>query len=198
MLRSDLRRIFRSDRAMLVRQSSASECGLACLGMILAHHGAPVPLHDLRLQYPTSRKGMTLRTLITIASQLGLVSRAVKLEPPALAHLALPAMLHWELNHFVVLSRVSRKGGYILDPARGSGWVSKQEIAERFSGIAVEFTPAANFLRRRSSKHFSIFDLCERARGIVSALGITLTLSVLLQILLLIVPLFLQIIVDRI
>ena len=90
-------------RLPLVRQTEAAECGLACLAMVASYHGHRIDLNTLRRRYPVSLNGVTLRALIQVASQLHLLGRPLRLEPGHLRQLRLPAILHWDMSHFVVL-----------------------------------------------------------------------------------------------
>ena len=130
-----------SSRMRPLLQSEAAECGLACLGMVAIHHGHRVDLNGLRQLYSISIKGTTLDQLMTIASELELAPRAVRLELDELNKLQLPAILHWDLNHFVVLEKRERSGATILDPARGRRHVSTSELSRHFTGVALELTP---------------------------------------------------------
>jgi ATP-binding cassette subfamily B protein RaxB len=100
-------------------QSEAAECGLTCVAMVAAHHGHRVNVGGLRRRFPGSMKGATIAELIAVASELELSSRALRLELDELPKLQLPAILHWDLNHFVVLQSVSGRRVTILDPAGG-------------------------------------------------------------------------------
>src|SRR5690349_8587103 len=86
-----------------IMQTEAAECGLACLAMILGFHGHRIDLNTLRRRHPVSLKGVTLRGLIQLASQLQLACRPIRFELDDLQELSLPAIVHWDLNHFVVL-----------------------------------------------------------------------------------------------
>ena len=90
-------------RLPIIIQSEASECGLACLAMIASFYGHRTDLNTLRRQHLISLNGTTLQALIEIARHLNLTSRAVRLEPEELAQLKMPAILHWDMNYFVVL-----------------------------------------------------------------------------------------------
>jgi len=92
-------------------QSEAAECGLACLAMVAGHYGLHMDLPQMRRRFPLSLKGLRLNQLIEHAQQLGLNARALRLEMQDLGQLKLPCILHWDLNHFVVLARV---GGLVL------------------------------------------------------------------------------------
>src|SRR4030095_15787144 len=93
----------------VIRQTEAAECGLACLAMVAAYHGHRIDLNTLRRRYPVSLNGVTLRALIQVANQLDLASRPLRFEIEHLQQLRLPAILHWDMNHFVVLKSVTRK-----------------------------------------------------------------------------------------
>src|SRR5690625_870992 len=90
-------------RLPMILQAEAAECGLACIGMVAGFHGHHTDLLGLRNRFPLSLKGATLSQLITVADDLGLASRALKLDLDHLHDLKRPCILHWEFNHFVVL-----------------------------------------------------------------------------------------------
>lgn len=100
-------------------QSEASECGLATLGMVASAHGMHLSLFELRQRFPLSLRGAKLNEIIRIAQQLGFSTRALRLDMEDLGKLKLPCILHWDLNHFVVLTKVGRSEATILDPAIG-------------------------------------------------------------------------------
>src|SRR4051812_3511631 len=105
--------------APVVTQTEAAECGLACLAMVAGRYGHRVDLAVLRNRYSISLKGMTLRDLVRLAERLHLTTRALRAEVQHLGRLRLPAILHWDHNHFVVLVRVGTRSAIIHDPAVG-------------------------------------------------------------------------------
>ena len=111
-----------------ILQAEAAECGLACLAMVANRHGHKLDLVGLRHRYPTSIQGTTLAQMVTIAADLGLAPRAVRLDLHELGKLKLPAILHWDLNHFVVLESVGSGKAVILDPSAGRKTVSTREL----------------------------------------------------------------------
>jgi ATP-binding cassette subfamily B protein RaxB len=111
----------------LVRQSEAAECGLACLAMIASFHGHRVDINTLRRRYPVSLNGVTLRSLIQVASHLELTSRPLRFEIGHLRQLRLPAIVHWDMSHFVVLKSATRNAITIHDPASGAKSLTLQE-----------------------------------------------------------------------
>lgn len=109
---------------LLTLQSESSECGLACLSMVASHFGHHTDLADLRRQFSISLKGATLAQLMRHAAAMHLSSRPLRLELDELSDLALPCILHWNLNHFVVLKKVKKNWQgkvtlVLLDPAVG-------------------------------------------------------------------------------
>lgn len=96
-------------RLPIVLGVEAAECGLACLTMVARYWGHDVDLNGLRRRYRLSISGATLRTVMDQANGLSLSTRALRVELAALPKLKLPAILHWDLNHFVVLQAVSKK-----------------------------------------------------------------------------------------
>src|SRR5215203_1043721 len=130
----------------IIRQTEAAECGLACLAMVASYHGHRVDLNTLRRRHPASLNGITLRGLIQVASQLHLVSRPLRLELEHLKQLRLPAILHWGMNHFVVLKAVTRKGIVVHDPASGEKFYPLQEASKHLTGVALELAPSESFI----------------------------------------------------
>src|SRR4051812_15830107 len=96
-------------RLPVVLASEAAECGLACIAMVARFHGHDVDLNGLRQRFPLSLSGMSLRSLMGLADQLGLSPRPLRVELSALSKVRTPAILHWDLNHFVVLHSIDGK-----------------------------------------------------------------------------------------
>src|SRR5580700_8561175 len=119
----------------LVLQTETAECGLACLAMIAGRYGHRVDLPALRQRYSVSLRGTTLHDLVRMASNLRLATRALRAELPHLRRLQLPCVLHWDHNHFVVLTRVSGRRMVIHDPAVGRRFIPVQEVEKRFTGV---------------------------------------------------------------
>ena len=97
-------------RLPMVLQTEAAECGLACLAMVVGYHGQPYDITELRRRLSVSLKGVNLKHLVGMAERLGFAARPVRLELDELSQLTTPCVLHWDLNHFVVLAKVARDG----------------------------------------------------------------------------------------
>jgi ATP-binding cassette subfamily B protein RaxB len=185
-------------RVPVVLQSEAAECGLACLAMVAGYHGLKTDLTSLRRRWSLSQKGITLAHLIGMARDLHLSPRALRLELQDLPALVRPAILHWDLDHFVVLEQVARSHIRIVDPAVGRRRVPMREVSRRFTGVALELQPAAGFQRRRDPPPLPLSAFITGARGLGAALLRILLLSAALQTFALMLPLFGQIVIDEI
>jgi len=183
-------------RAIL--QSESAECGLACIAMIANHHGFKTSLRELRQQFPISMKGSNLTQLIAIADKIGFQCRAVRLELEDLRKLKLPCVLHWDMNHFVTLVRVTAEMILVIDPAYGERRLSYKEVSPRFTGIALELTPGANFNSRNPGSSISLRQLTGSVSGLWKSLTLVLALSFGLQICVSIAPLLLQVVIDQV
>lgn len=188
---------FRSGaRLPMIYQTEASECGLACLAMVANYYGHDFDLSSLRRELGTSLSGITLGHMVDQANQLGLTSRPLRLELDELDQLQLPAVLHWNFSHFVVLKRVSKKGLVIHDPAIGIRTVTRSEADTAFTGIALELMPGADFEPREAKQRISLRKLIGTVHGLKRTIVKLLTLAFALEVLSLALPFLTQWIID--
>lgn len=187
-------------RVPLIRQTEAAECGLACLAMVAGFHGHQTDLTTLRRQFAISLKGATLKTLIGIADDLGFNGRPLRGEPEELGEIALPAILHWDLNHFVVLTRVERslRGTryHVHNPALGEEVLTEAELSRHFTGVVLELTPSERFQRKTERAPLRITQLWTRIVGLQATLVQVGFLSLLMQLFAFAGPFYLQLAVD--
>lgn len=188
----------RRKRVRLIRQTEIAECGLACIAMIANTFGYATTLSEMRRRLVFSQRGATFATLIDLADRLGLASRAVEVPLERLGELSTPAILHWDLNHFVVLERVRDNLALIHDPAGKSQWVPLSDVSLHFTGFALELRPGADFQPKQGVKKLSLLKLVAGTNGLKSALLQILLLTLFLQAFVLIGPYYLQISVDRV
>jgi ATP-binding cassette subfamily B protein RaxB len=183
-------------RSQVVRTTEAAECGLACMTMLAAFHGHDVDINGLRQRFPVSLAGLTLRGLMEVADALSFSTRAIRVELEGLRELALPAILHWDLNHFVVLDRVNSHGAIIRDPTRGHLRLSWSEVSNHFTGVALEITPAADFSKVSARQRLGLADLWDRVQGFWPALLQVLGVSLALQAVVFALPFQMQLAID--
>ena len=189
-----------SQRLPLVLQREASDCGLACLTMLANFYGKLYGLETMRQLSGLSSQGASVRDLMAAGERVQLRSRALRLEPADLPQLTLPAVLHWDTDHFVVLQAVGRTCITIHDPAVGVKRYNKRELDRHFTGVALEFQPRAEFDTGKDPdrKPALIFRrLIAGVPDIGRSLVPILLLSVLIQMLALLTPLYLQLVIDQ-
>lgn len=145
---ADLRRLLpfrRRLRTPTVLQMEAVECGAACLAMVLAHFGRWVPLEELRVACGVSRDGSNALNVVKAARSYGLEAHGMKVDMQGLGALALPVIVFWEFNHFVVLDGVAGDKVHLNDPALGRRTISRQAFSESFTGVAIALKPGPDF-----------------------------------------------------
>jgi hypothetical protein len=173
--------LFPRRRAPLILQGEAAECGLACLAMIAGHHGQRISLPALRRRFAISLKGTTLAALMDIAQALGLTSRPLRVELDALRQVRTPAVLHWDLAHYVVLVKAGPRTVHVIDPAVGHRRLAWAEVSRHFTGVVLEVVPAVGFQRRRAAERVRLSDLWSGASGFAGSFGQLVVLSLVLQ-----------------
>lgn len=183
-------------RLPVIHQTEAAECGLACLAMIASFHGYETDLAHLRQRFRVSSHGTNLKSLMDMAARLHLTGRALKLESDSLGGLQLPCILHWDLNHFVVLKSVKSRKAIIHDPASGERALTKEEFDKHFTGIALELTPTNKFEAADARKRLGLHHFWSRISGLKRSLIQILLLSLLLQVFAVISPYYMQTVVD--
>jgi ATP-binding cassette, subfamily B, bacterial len=181
----------------LITQLSASDCGAACLAMVLGYHGRPTSIDAVRSSLGGSAQGVSARQLMGAARQFGLRCRGVKLELSALEFAPRGTILHWEMNHFVVLERVDRRGARIVDPAAGPRRISHADLAERWTGVALLLEPGADFVRgpEQRGRFGRYLRWLRAAPGYWSRV---IVLSVVLQLVALAVPALVGLTIDKV
>lgn len=179
-------------------QTQAAECGLACVGMVASYFGHDIDLVSLRRRFPPSLKGATLGDVMLMAHRLGLASRALRLELDELGKLRRPCILHWDMNHFVVLKSVSRGKITIHDPARGIRDVPLAEVSDHFTGVALELLPSPSFKRAQARESISMAKLIGGVTGIRATLAQVLLLSAALEVFGVITPFYMQWVMDQV
>lgn len=150
----------------LVNQSEASECGLACLATAASAFGLHIDLSELRRRFGAASRGTTLAQLIQYGQRLNFACRALRLELDDIGKLRIPAILHWDLNHFVVLSRVKASKVTVLDPAVGERVLSLAEVSKHFTGVALELTPTVDFLPADTRRRIGLTQLLGKVAGL--------------------------------
>jgi len=183
-------------RLPMFLQTEAAECGLAAIGMVACFHGHRVDLAALRRRFTVSLKGSTLAFLMQVAGRLNLAPRALRLELDELIQLRAPCILHWDLNHFVVLKAVDARGAVVHDPAFGVRRLTHAQLSKHFTGIALELTPTAEFKALDDRRRIRLRDLLGPVTGLHRSLAQVFVMALALQAIAIVTPFYMQWAVD--
>ncbi len=181
----------------VILQTEIAECGLVSLAMVANYHGFETDLASLRQRFNLSLKGVTLAHLVEFASRLELASRALRLDLNEITQLKLPCILHWDLNHFVVLVAADAKGITLHDPAHGVRRLSYEQASDHFTGVALELTPTPAFKPVKENRSVPLRQLMGQVTGLKRSLGHILALCLVLELFAILSPLFSQWIIDN-
>ncbi len=189
----------RGKRVPQESQMSAVECGLACLAMILTYYGRKTSVSELRTHYGVGRDGVSALSIVRAARHYGMRVRAVSLQQNDFRFVKLPAIVHWEFNHFVIVERWSRKRVDVVDPARGRCRLTHDEFDAGFTGVVITLEPGVSFDRhaapsRRAFRTY-VQQYIRQAPGTFLQL---LGASLLLLVIGLALPLLTKVVVDQV
>ncbi|WP_114193320.1 peptidase domain-containing ABC transporter [Edaphovirga cremea] len=182
----------------VVHQTESSECGLACLSMICSYYGKTIDLISLRQKFNLSARGTSLESINHIANQLNMYTRTFSLEISELNQLKLPCILHWNLNHFVVLTGFKKNHFIIHDPSQGKRYVRLSEVSRCFTGIAMELWPAASFRSEKITKRIEIKSLVKNIQGLKSTLVKIFFYSCIIEFISILMPVGTQLVMDHV
>ena len=183
-------------RLPVVRQGEIAECGLACLSMLSYYYGRAVTLAQCRERGLVTSRGANLAMLRNAAAELGFHSRALRVSLPQLRQFSGPVVLHWRLNHFVVLVKANRRSLLVHDPAEGRKRISWQQADAAFTGVVLELAPNVNLTPLPEPPRLRLLDVARNLLGLKRGVAQLLVLSLLLQGTLLLGPLYTQVVVD--
>ncbi|WLI90245.1 peptidase domain-containing ABC transporter [Massilia sp. R2A-15] len=186
-----------SQRVPVLMQTEAAECSLACIAMVASYHGHETDVAEMRKRYPVSLKGATVAHIAEVTDQMGMACRPLQLELAELSQLQLPAILHWNLNHFVVLHTLTGGWAYIHDPAIGALKLRLKTVSDHFTGIAIELEPGMAFRRKAPPPAIELKALIGKVVGLKRGLAQLLGLALVIEVLALALPILTQWITDE-
>ena len=176
-------------------QMHASECGAACLGIVLAYFGRWVPLTELREKCEVSRDGSSAASILRASRHYGLECSGLSIRADQLKKLQLPLILFWQFSHFVVLEGFDGRNFYLNDPSTGRRRISAEEFNKDYSGIALRFKLGADF-RPGGERPDLLRQLGALLAGSWSLLSGVIACGLMLTLLTLIIPASLGVFVD--
>jgi ATP-binding cassette subfamily B protein RaxB len=196
--KGNLLQFFHGQRLPMVYQSETAECGLACLCMIAQFHGHNMDMNAIRRQYVVSMKGLNLKMLMRTAANLALSTRAIKVELNQLNQIKTPAILHWDMNHFVVLKQANHDSIVIHDPARGIRKLHHNESGKHFTGVAIELQPTTEFKPIQSYQRIRFYDFFQKSQGLGRFLTQFFVFAIFLEIFAVATPFHMQLVIDEV
>lgn len=185
-------------KTSVILQSEATECGIACLAMICSFYGQHIDLFNFRHHYGSPSQGSSLLSLSQTAGQAGLKSRALTLDLNEIKQLKLPCIIHWEMNHYVVLTKVCKSSYIIHDPSLGKRIIGLQEMSNHFTGIALELWPDQNFQQKKVKSRLRLLDLMNNIVGLKSVLLKIFAYSIVIEAIGLLLPVGTQLVTDHV
>lgn len=185
-------------KTSVILQSEATECGIACLAMICSFYGQHIDLFNFRHHYGSPSQGSSLLSLSQTAGQAGLKSRALTLDLNEINQLKLPCIIHWEMNHYVVLTKVCKSSYIIHDPSLGKRIIGLQEMSNHFTGIALELWPDQNFQQKKVKSRLRLLDLMNNIVGLKSVLLKIFAYSIVIEAIGLLLPVGTQLVTDHV
>ncbi|MDD3364685.1 MAG: NHLP family bacteriocin export ABC transporter peptidase/permease/ATPase subunit, partial [Syntrophomonas sp.] len=180
-----------------ILQMEAVECGAASLAMICAYYKIFLPLEQLRVDCGVTRDGVKASNIVKAAGRHGLIAKGFRKDPEDLKKMAMPVIIHWNFNHFVVLEGFTKGQVFINDPGGGPRALSEEEFDLAFTGIVLTFEPGPDYEPR--GKQNSFFDSLKNwLSGSKIALVYLILIGLLMVIPGLMVPAFSKIFIDDI
>ncbi len=146
----------RPRRIPVLYQMSAVECGAACLAMILSYYGRKTSVSEVRDRCNVGRDGLSALDIVKAARLYGMRVRAVALQENDFRLVTLPAIVHWEFNHFLIVERWTPTHVDLVDPALGRRRVTIAEFDNSFTGIVMMLEPGVQFDRNSAARHLRL------------------------------------------
>ena len=188
----------RKRRIPEMRQVTAVECGAACLAMVLNYYGYGTSISAVQERCGVGRDGLTALEIVKSARLYGLRVRAVSLNLDDFRYVSLPAIVHWEFNHFLIVERWSANRIDVIDPALGRRRLTREEFDESFTGVAILLEPGAQFEQKAPDKALTPWSYMRSLLHMRTVLSQIIGTSLLLQVLGLGAPLLTEVVIDRI
>jgi len=187
-------------RVPILYQMSMTECGAACLAMILSYYGRQTSVSEVREHCGVGRDGLSALGIVKAARAYGLRTRAISLKDEQdFRFVQLPAIIHWNFNHFLVLEHWSSRYVDTIDPALGRTRLSREEFAQSFTGVVLLLEPGTTFNRHSLAPKVNLRTYAASyVRQAPVAFLQVIGASLLLQIFGLAVPILTKVAVDQI
>lgn len=182
-------------RLPFIGQMEHSECGLACLAMLLNYHSHHVTLSELRDEYGSLASGYSFYDIACMANEMGLKSKGYRVDVGGLKQFDLPIILHWNYNHYVILERITKKHFFIVDPSNGRKKYTIQEFSGAFTGNILTAVPTDAFTKKKKQKQNVFLSFLKESKKLLFTL---ILLTCFLQAVAISIPIITQKFTDKI
>jgi ATP-binding cassette subfamily B protein len=150
------RKILPRRRVPVLTQMSATECGAACLAMVLSYYGHKTSVAEVSNDCGVGRDGLSALSIVRAARSYRLQVKAISSDLDNFQYISLPAIVHWQFNHFLVVEKWTPHGIEVVDPATGRRKLTMAEFDAGFTGICVTLWPGRGFVRRKGVPRFAM------------------------------------------
>jgi ATP-binding cassette, subfamily B, bacterial len=186
-------------RVPVQQQMGLVECGAACLAMILSYHGRETRTSEVRQKCGVGRDGLTALAIVRVARSYDMRVRAATVEANEFRFVPLPAIIHWNFNHFVVVEHWSPKYVEAVDPSFGRIRISAEEFQQRFTGVTIMLEPGVNFKRRGAQANVTLGTYAANyVKQSPASFVQIVAASLVLQLFGLAVPVLTEVVVDQV
>ncbi|MFN7926970.1 MAG: peptidase domain-containing ABC transporter [Blastocatellia bacterium] len=178
-------------------QLSETDCGAACLAMILRYNGKHVSINRLRELANVGREGASLHSVAQAGEALGFHTRGLRASYDHLLKIELPAIVHWEGYHYIVLYEAKPDRVVVADPAVGLRKLSREEFERGWTGYLLQLTPtpALDGVEESKGTIKRFLPLLKPYRALLAEIFLA---SIVIQLFGLASPVFMQVIVDKV
>jgi ABC-type bacteriocin/lantibiotic exporter with double-glycine peptidase domain len=143
-------------RVPVLLQMNVVECGATCLAMILGYYGRETSISEIRERYGIGRDGLLALDIARVARSYGLRVRAISLPENDFRFVSLPAIVHWEFNHFLIVERWSPHAVDVVDPASGRRRMTAREFSAGFTGVVLMLESGLRFDRHTEAPRITL------------------------------------------
>lgn len=182
----------------VILQEENSDCGISCIAMISSFYGNHKTAQQIQMMTNSGNRGVNLKSITDIAGQVGLATRHLKLELTEIENLKLPCILHWRMNHFLILEKAKNGKFIIIDPRSGRKKITESEMSKGFTGVATELTKLESFKKNSRSPELTYREILRTISNGKTAVSLLLLASLAIELLAIISTLYVQVVMDQI
>ncbi|WP_070040679.1 peptidase domain-containing ABC transporter [Robinsoniella peoriensis] len=172
-----------------------SECGLACVAMMINYYKTDITLTELREKYGSPMGGYNIGQILEVMGRYNIQGKAIKhCSIQKIRELKAPVIAYWNNNHFVIIEKVKDRYVKIVDPAQGKIKLSVEQFMESFSDVLIYVQSNCKNTKKKKKSDKTLWHILKESKREIVA---SIVASFVLQIISLLIPIYIKIIVDR-